>query len=392
MLLLILPADVNLTLRRLLMSAFYPGYLLTQIPAGALAQKYGSKMMLLLNLVGTATCFGCLPLAFAASSGGVLLPAALLTIMGLFQGSLIPGEAAIHSIWLQDTPLRPFVMQAMFLCHAATSFVATWSTPKIAERGGWSAVCVTYGAITGAIAVLWQLLASNRRAEAAGTDGPLSAQATIKSRKAVEWRIFSQHSALSTMLCQVADNNMSDTLYLWAPTYFCTALGCRPLAVPAYLAVPQLIQTFGGFPIATVEALLLHRGFCKLRLRRWATGLGSFVESAAAVLYVRAATAPRAAAWLCVQQLGQLGHRAGFEQSYLEVGGPDAAILSSVGNCAANGAGLWTPPLSVLLRHLSGGSWLPHVVFAGVFKLLTAMYYSGTVKLKPARDGVAPQA
>ena len=97
---------------RLLMSAFYPGYLLTQIPAGALAQKYGSKLMLGANLLGTAACFGCLPLAFAAS-GGVLLPAALLTTMGLFQGALIPGEAAIHSIWLQDSPARPFILQTM---------------------------------------------------------------------------------------------------------------------------------------------------------------------------------------------------------------------------------------------------------------------------------------
>jgi fucose permease len=51
---------------RLLMSAFYPGYLITQIPAGALAQKYGAKLMLLLNLLGTAACFGCLPFAFRA--------------------------------------------------------------------------------------------------------------------------------------------------------------------------------------------------------------------------------------------------------------------------------------------------------------------------------------
>ena len=72
----------------------------------------------------------------------------------------------------------------------------------------------------------------------------------------------------------------------------------------------------------------------------------------------------------------------------LEVGGPDAAILSSTGNCAANGAGVWTPPLSVFLRHISGGSWLPHVVFAGAFKLLAGLYYAGTVKLTPARDAV----
>jgi MFS family permease len=104
-------------------------YVLTQIPAGWLAQRFGPKPLLLLNLLGTAACFGLLPAAFAtrlgsSSSGGgggvgsrsvVLLPAALLTTMGLFQGALIPGEAAIHSTWLPDSAWRPFVLQAMFL-------------------------------------------------------------------------------------------------------------------------------------------------------------------------------------------------------------------------------------------------------------------------------------
>ena len=268
-----------------------------------------------------------------------------------------------------------------FLCHAATSFVATYSTPKIAERGGWTAVCLSYGAMTAAVGVLWLTLVSNRR--------PQKKTGGSSSKKAVEWGIFKNKAALSVMLCQVADNNMTDTLFLWAPTYFTAVLGCRPLAVPAYLAVPQLIQTFGGFPAAAVEALLLHRGFDKLRLRRLATGLGSVVEGLAAVGYIRAATAARAAVWLCVQQVGMLGHRAGFEQSYLEVGGPDAAILTSVGNCAANGAGMWTPPLSVLLRHLSGGSWLPHILVAGAVKLLTALFYAASVTLTPARNAMA---
>jgi hypothetical protein len=272
----------------------------------------------------------------------------------------------------------------MFLCHAACTFVATFSTPRIAERGGWAAVCFFYGIVTAAVGVLWQLLVTTERPKTI-SDASRQTEGAEKESKSVEWRIFRNPGALSTMLCQIADNNMGDTLYLWAPTYFTTVLGCRPLAVPGYLAVPQLIQTFGGFPAATVEALLLHRGCDKLRLRRWATGLGSVVETVGALAYIRAATASRAAVWLCVQMVGQLGHRAGFEQSYYEVGGPDAAILCSVGNCAANGAGLWTPPLSVLLRHLSG-SWMPHIVFAGAFKILSALWYAGVVTLTPARD------
>ena len=127
-----------------------------------------------------------------------------------------------------------------------------------------------------------------------------------------------------------------------------SSIGASHGAMPRVKQGQILFGALGGFPAAAVEALLLHRGFDKLRLRRLATGLGSVVEGLAAVGYIRAATAARAAVWLCVQQVGMLGHRAGFEQSYLEVGGPDAAILTSVGNCAANGAGMWTPPLSVL--------------------------------------------
>lgn len=65
--------------------------MITQIPAGYLAQRFGPKLVLLVNLSGTACCFGLLPAAVRSSSGSVWLPATLLCVMGLCQGSLIPG-------------------------------------------------------------------------------------------------------------------------------------------------------------------------------------------------------------------------------------------------------------------------------------------------------------
>ena len=43
--------------------------------------------------------------------------------------------------------------------------------------------------------------------------------------------------------------------------------GCRPIDVPKYLALPQIIQTCGGFPVAVIEALLLRNGCDKLKIR-----------------------------------------------------------------------------------------------------------------------------
>ena len=49
-------ADLKFTLaqKALLLGAFYPGYLVTQIPAGFLIQRYGAKVSLTVNMVGTA--------------------------------------------------------------------------------------------------------------------------------------------------------------------------------------------------------------------------------------------------------------------------------------------------------------------------------------------------
>ena len=129
-----------------------------------------------------------------------------------------------------------------FCSHAATSFVGASTTPRIAERAGsWTAVCAAYSGVTLVVAVLWQLLVpSSKRSTAATTStsakedaaegggsssGSGEAQQREGRAKAVEWRIFRAPAALSTCLCQVADNNLVDTIYLWAPAYFTSALG-----------------------------------------------------------------------------------------------------------------------------------------------------------------------
>eukprot|EP01052_Picozoa_sp_SAG31_P005346 SAG31_NODE_234_length_19701_cov_16.835068_4_plen_415_part_00 len=406
--------------------------MITQIPAGYLAQRFGPKLVLLANLSGTACCFGLLPAAVRSGSGSVWLPATLLCVMGLCQGSLIPGlqpqillfaqihllhryissllsfecacwcellpflwacagEAAMHSVWLPHTIWRPFILQLMFLCHCSTNFIATWSTPALSARfGNWAAVNYTFGTAIGLLGFLWAALVSNRKPLCAqpkddGTEGITKA---IAEEDSVEWGVFRTASALSVCLCQVADNNLFDTIYLWAPVYFTQKFGVSPTSVPAFLAVPQAINTFGGLGVATLETILLQAGAPKLALRRLATFTGAVVETIAAFCYTRAKGATSAAAWLCMQAVGQLCHRAGFEQSYHEVGGPDTAIVASTGNALANGAGVVVPPASLLLRRAFNGSWTPHVLLGGAFKLLTAAFYCRSVTLTPARDSL----
>ena len=59
------------------------GYLITQIPAGFLIQKYGGKIMLTINMVGTGLCTALLPMTLQ-SARPVLLTWVTLTISGKF--------------------------------------------------------------------------------------------------------------------------------------------------------------------------------------------------------------------------------------------------------------------------------------------------------------------
>ena len=71
----------------MLLGAFYPGYLLTQLPAGILIQKVGAKLTLTVNMIGTAMSALLVPRMLSASTNPLRKAAIVLTIMGMFQGA-----------------------------------------------------------------------------------------------------------------------------------------------------------------------------------------------------------------------------------------------------------------------------------------------------------------
>ena len=141
------------------------GYLLTQLPAGWLAQRFGAKLVLTLNMAGTAVLFSLLPSAVRAGGAASTLPVAgLLTTMGLCQGGLIPAEAAINREWLagMEPTARAWMLRVLGFAHQLCHLLATWATPRLASSGrGWPAVCAVYGGSAAVVTVLWQLFAAS---------------------------------------------------------------------------------------------------------------------------------------------------------------------------------------------------------------------------------------
>jgi hypothetical protein len=195
-----------------LLSSFFPGYLLTQVPAGWLAQRFGAKLIVTLNMVGTAALFSALPLATRSSAGSPMPAAALLTAMGLCQGGLIPAEAAIKREWLvgMEASRRAWLQGILGFAHQLCHLLATWATPRLASSArGWPLVCAVYGSSAAAAAVLWQLFASNQPPPRPGPSAASTGSTPAPGGKAsktvgVEWGVFRTGSVLGIMSCQMA--------------------------------------------------------------------------------------------------------------------------------------------------------------------------------------------
>ena len=108
--------------KSMLLGAFFPGYLTTQLPAGWAAQRYGPKVIFTLNLLGHTLC---LALPAAASAANPLWLAGCLTAIGVAQGPMIPVQGALKANWLTKGPVR-----------AHCSLVSTLACPVCAGSRG----------------------------------------------------------------------------------------------------------------------------------------------------------------------------------------------------------------------------------------------------------------
>ena len=74
--------------RATLLASFFPGYVISHVPAGWAVQKFGGLAVLTVNMLGTAACCALLVLVGRLRLGAARCASALsatLFVMGLFQ-------------------------------------------------------------------------------------------------------------------------------------------------------------------------------------------------------------------------------------------------------------------------------------------------------------------
>jgi MFS family permease len=141
------------------MSAFFLGYLLTQLPGGMLADRLGTRKVLLISLL----FMGIFTLGMAWVPGfwtGVILR----FIAGVGSGAVL--AAAVKGVYDHFGPTRRATAMGFFMASSPLGLlVANLLAPAIAAGFGWRASFLAAGGFTLLVlAVSWQVLPRRRRA------------------------------------------------------------------------------------------------------------------------------------------------------------------------------------------------------------------------------------
>jgi len=147
-----------------LMTAYAVGYLITQVPGGALSDRLGSKSLIFWAMFLSGVSAAAMPLA--AEKYGVPGFWVVRCLMGAVQGPLFPASFVHLSKWMpkatkDGTDEKAWGTQLLDIGISIGSLMIIPFCTNLAVAVGWRHSFHVIGAITCGYALLWQLLASD---------------------------------------------------------------------------------------------------------------------------------------------------------------------------------------------------------------------------------------
>lgn len=344
----------------LILSAFFYGYVLSQVPGGWAAHRLGARRVLLAAFLLWSGVS-----AFTPTRATALIPVVIARfLIGVGQGLIFP---AIHTILAQWVPPHQrsravsLTTSGMYLGAA----LAMLFLPPLLRLAGPHSVFLCEAAVGVAWALLWIIFSSEpprselAKASAAGFGvsfpvymQPLpissleanvnSRSLDMKKRDAIPWR----HIMLSLPVWAIVINNFTFhyALYVlmnWLPTYFSQGLGVSLENLGVSKMVPYLnMFIFSNIGGVIADYLIIRRILSVTRTRK-VLNTGGFVAAALALFMMLGVRSPSTAIFLTSVCLGLCAlSRAGFAVNHMDIAPRHAGILMGISNTAGTLAGI----------------------------------------------------
>ncbi|ALC42296.1 MFS15, partial [Drosophila busckii] len=355
--------DWDQTVKSYLLSSFFWGYVVTQVPGGYLSALIGAKYILFFSVL-ICSCLALLTPYFALT-GGWQWVVALRCIQGLCQGVIFPSTHTFISKWSPAEERGQLVGYCYSGSQFGTVIMLSVSGYIASSSLGWPSIFY----ISGIVGILWSLAwvyfsestpaehagitvserryietsAQQRRPSDAGREEP-------RPRLRTPWlRILSSPPFLALVLAHCANNLGFWTLLTEIPTFMKSVLGMDikhngPLSALPYLTMVLLTCFF----IWLSEQLKRRQNPISLNFsRKFFNSLGMWLPMLALLglgfITARDGDFKLAIALLTLAVGTNAASYLGFHVNHIDLSPNFAGTLMGITNCAANVMSILAP-------------------------------------------------
>ncbi len=246
------------------LSAIPTGYLLTQVPGGALADRFGAKTVTTLSL--TLSACGCLAMPWMAGRFGLTGLWFTLFFIGAVQGPLFPASTVFLSRWMPTVPggvdEKAWGTSMLDIGISLGTLLVIPVANGLGASVGWQQTYRVIGLASLCFVALWQCVAANTPSQCwfigegerdflqkyvAPPTARAAAQPSQKKKVPDQPMLLGipRSMALSSGLWAVFLSHMAFNFggyYLtnWSPTYYDSVLGLTPKETRAHLMLPHV--------------------------------------------------------------------------------------------------------------------------------------------------------
>jgi ACS family D-galactonate transporter-like MFS transporter len=358
-------------------SAFLLGYGVLQIPAGALADRWGAKLIIAWACVGFSLFTALTPLGGA--SFALLL--AIRFCVGLFESMTFPAYASLNSRWIpraEYSRAQTASLSGVYIGQTLSYPITTW----LVLTFSWPVAFYFNAALGSLWLIAWLRYAANTPAThpditaaelqhiEAGRVPQSDASAPLSF-----WQVLKEPQVLWLSLAYLCLVYGLWMIVFWLPTYLVKGRGFSMQAM-GWIGMIPTFASFGGLVSGGVLSdTLLHYGFSARSAR--ARGPALCIAAAIPFLIVAALTPWAGVSIACLTLYLYLANAAGggFWAVPRELNPHQVGIISGVMNCAGNFAGILGPMSAGFFVSGSGNWSLPFLAAAGVATLSFLVFY-----------------
>ena len=369
------------TLQGSVMSAFFIGYLLTQIAGGWLADRFGGKPVLAGGVVIWSLFTALTP---PAAAGGL---AALLVArigMGVGEGVSFPSIYSLFSRWV-PTQERSRAVGLVFSAIPLGTVFALVVTPWIVVRFGWPWAFYAFAALGLIWYGIWQaqVTSSPEQHPRVGAAELRALQpeagATAASQRPPLSALLGSSAVWAIVVCHFCNNWGGYVLLSWLPTYLNERLDVDLASVGLFAMAPSIVSFLFLNAAGAVGDALLRRGIPTRTVRKLMQTIGFGAIATALLIVPHVDTAPLAIGVMCASSALGAAVAAGFATNHLDIAPRHAGVVMGLSNTAGTLPGVIAVPLSGWIVEATGSWELVFQLAAGV-KIFGLLFYLAFAK------------